>query len=262
MVKKMIEICFLGTGGSVATKERDNTSFLIRYEEGLVLVDCPGSVFQKIKRFDFDPRDVTTILMTHTHPDHVYGLPSLVHSLMLDEGIIRLFGSAETIDFCKDLLDLFRLREKKIKTRVDLIPLKSRENFRLSSSLSCLPIKVPHNPSSLAFHLSFEREGKDLVYSGDTPCFPPLFDTAAGKDYLIHDCSAPLRFFEEYPSLSTLHTHSLELGGQAQKCGVKCLIPCHFFGELDFSLQEVEEEIRKNYTGRLVIPQDLERITL
>lgn len=262
MVKRMIEICFLGTGGSVATKERDNTSFLIRNEEGLILFDCPGSVFQKIKRLDFDPRDVTTILMTHTHPDHVYGLPSLVHSLMLDEGLIRLFGSAETIGFCEDLLDLFRLREKRIKTRVDLIPLRSGESIRLNGSLSCLPVKVPHNPSSLAYHLCFESEGKELVYSGDTPCYPPLFEEAAGKDCLIHDCSAPFRFFGEYPSLSAMHTHSLELGEQAQKYGVKCLIPCHFFGELDFSLQEVEEEIRKNYTGKLIIPQDFERLTL
>ncbi len=246
----------------MATKDRDNTSFLISHDHGLILFDCSGSVFQKIKRFDFDPRDVTTILMTHTHPDHVYGLPSLVHSLMLDEGLIRLFGSAETIGFCRDLLDLFRLREKKVKTRVDLIPMKSGESIRLNGSLSCLPVRVPHHPSSLAYHLRFEREGKDLVYSGDTPCHPPLFEEAAGKDYLIHDCSAPFRFFEEYPSLYAMHTHSLELGERAQMCGVKCLIPCHFFGELDFSLQEVEEEIGRNYTGRLVIPQDFERLTL
>ena len=246
----------------MATKERDNTSFLIHHEGGLILFDCPGSVFQKIKRFDFDPRNVSTILMTHTHPDHVYGLPSLIHSLMLDEGLIRLFGSVETIGFCEDLLDLFRLREKRIKTRVDLISLSPGKSFLLDRSLSCLPIKVPHNPSSLAFHLRFDNEQKDLVYSGDTPCFPPLFEEAAGKDCLVHDCSAPFRFFEEYPSLSTMHTHSLELGEQAQKWGVKCLIPCHFFGELDFSLREVEEEIRKNYTGKLVIPQDFERLAL
>jgi ribonuclease BN (tRNA processing enzyme) len=59
-----------------------------------------------------------------------------------------------------------------------------------------------------------------------------------------------------------MHTHSLQLGMHSQKYGIKCLIPCHFFGELDFSLQEIEEEIRKNYTGRLIIPEDFERIPL
>jgi len=58
----MVELKFLGTGGSVATEGRDNTSFLILFEQELILVDCPGSVIPKIKKLH--------------HPDHIYGLPS------------------------------------------------------------------------------------------------------------------------------------------------------------------------------------------
>ena len=259
---KMIELCFLGTGGSVATENRDNTSFLLKQEENLFLVDCPGGVFQKIKRFNLDPRNIATILITHIHPDHVYGLPSLVHSLMLDEGHIRLYGSEESVRLCCDLLDLFQLRDKKIKTRIEFVTLEAGESFELESSVLGTSFKVPHSPSSLAFHFHFKKEKKDLVYSGDTPCDPSLFQYAGGKDYLIHDCSAPSRVFKEYPSLKAMHTHSLQLGQHAQESGIACLIPCHFFGELDFSLQEIESEIRKNYTGKLIIPEDFERIPL
>ena len=258
----MIEICFLGTGGSVATRERDNTSFLVNHNGTLVLIDCPGSVIQKIRKFNFDPRDVTAILVTHIHPDHVYGLPSFVHSLMLDECHIRLFGSEETVNFCKKFLDLFHLRDKKIKTRIEFVSLGSGKHFSVEDSMQCNSFKVPHSSSSLAYHLRFEKEEKDLVYSGDTPCSPSLFQEAAEKDYLIHDCSAPSRFFEKYPSLYTMHTHSLELGKQSRKSNIKCLIPCHFFGELDFSLSEIKEEIKENYKGKLIIPEDLKRITL
>ncbi|MGD8534837.1 MAG: MBL fold metallo-hydrolase [Candidatus Aminicenantes bacterium] len=258
----MIELCFLGTGGSVATKERDNTSFLINQGKGLLLVDCPGGVFQKIKKLNLEPRNITAILVTHIHPDHIYGLPSLVHSLMLDEGLIRLYGSAESVDFCSNLLDLFHLREEKVKTRIEFVSLNAGKSFKLRDSIHCTSLKVPHSPSSLAFHFRFDQEEKDLVYSGDTPCDTSLFQYAAGKDYLVHDCSAPSRTFKDYPSLQSMHTHSLQLGMHSQKYGIKCLIPCHFFGELDFSLQEIEEEIRKNYTGRLIIPEDFERIPL
>lgn len=258
----MIELCFLGTGGSIATKERDNTSFLLKREDARFLIDCPGGVFQKIKRFNCDPRDISAILVTHIHPDHIYGLPSLVHSLMLDEGLIRLYGSVESVRLCQELLDLFHLREKKIKTRIEFITLDPGQSFTLADSVECVSIKVPHSPSSLAFHFHFREEKKDLVYSGDTPDNPSLFQYAAEKDYLIHDCSAPSRIFKDHPSLKTMHTHSLQLGKNSQKYGVKCLIPCHFFGELDFSLQEIEEEIRKNFTGRLIIPEDFERIPL
>ncbi len=258
----MIELCFLGTGGSVATEERDNTSFLIGQENGLLLIDCPGGVFQKIKKLNLEPRSITAILVTHIHPDHIYGLPSLVHSLMLDEGLIRLYGSAESIDLCQGLLDLFHLREKKIKTRIEFNSLNAGDNFELGNSIQCASLKVPHSPSSLAFHFRFNQENKDLVYSGDTPYDSSFFQYAAGKDYLVHDCSAPSRVFRDYPSLKEMHTHSLQLGLHSQKYGIKCLIPCHFFGELDFSLQEIEEEIRKNYTGKLIIPEDFERIPL
>ncbi|TEU04499.1 MAG: MBL fold metallo-hydrolase [Candidatus Aminicenantes bacterium] len=259
---KMIELCFLGTGGSVATENRDNTSFLIKQDDELFLIDCPGGVFQKIKRFNLDPRNVAAILITHIHPDHVYGLPSLVHSLMLDEGRIRLYGSEESVRLCRDLLDLFHLRGKKIKTRIEFVTLDAGESFELEGSVLGTSFKVPHSPSSLAFHFRFKKERKDLVYSGDTPCDPSLFRYAAGKDCLVHDCSAPSRVFKDYPSLKTMHTHSLQLGQHAQGSGIKCLVPCHFFGELDFSLREIEEEIRKNYTGKLIIPEDFERIPL
>jgi hypothetical protein len=40
------------------------------------------------------------------------------------------------------------------------------------------------------------------------------------------------------------------------------LIPCHFFGELDYSLGEIEKEIRENYGGKLTIPEDFSRIPI
>jgi len=253
---------FMGTGGSVATKERDNTSLLFSQAESLILIDCPGSVIQKIKKLDFTPQHLSTILVTHIHPDHIYGLPSLVHSLMLDECLINLYGSEETIIFCQQLLDLFHLREEKIKTKINFITLKDGQLFTLTPSLQVMAVKVPHHPSSLAFYFNFVKENKKLIYSGDTPLYPPLFDLVNDLDCLVHDCSAPSRFFKEYPSLYEMHTHSLQLGKFAQEARIKCLIPCHFFGELDFSLLEIEKEIKQNYKGELIIPTDFQRIKI
>lgn len=258
----MAEIYFLGTGGSVATEERDNTSLLIAYQESLILIDCPGSVIQKIKKLNFDPHQISSILVTHIHPDHIYGLPSFVHSLMLDECLIDLYGSEDTVHFCQEFLDLFHLRDKKIKARIRFVPMKRSQSFRLNPSLSFSSLKVPHDFSSLAFHFNFEKEKKELIYSGDTPAYPLLFKEAQGKDCLIHDCSAPSRFFKAYPSLYKMHTNSLQLGMLAYKAQVKSLIPCHFFGELDFSMSEIEKEIRENYREKLIIPRDFQKIIL
>jgi ribonuclease BN (tRNA processing enzyme) len=59
-----------------------------------------------------------------------------------------------------------------------------------------------------------------------------------------------------------MHTDSLTLGRLAQSAGVKCLIPCHFFGEIDYSISEIEGEIREDYRGRLIVPTDFMTIPL
>jgi ribonuclease Z len=258
----MSEIIFLGTGGAAATLERDNTSLLLSRKEDLVLVDCPGSVTRKIKSLGLDPRNLRALQITHVHPDHIYGLPSLVHSLMLDEMVIRVFAAEESIRFCRDLLDLFRLQEETIRCRLDFVPLKSDDGFEVVPGVTCRAFSVPHKDSSLAFHWHFGTPGRDVIYSGDTPIHPPLFKRAAGIDMLIHDCSVPSRFFQEYPFLPRMHTNAMDLGRMAQEARVKTLIPCHFFGELPYDMDEVTEEIRRFFQGELLMPQDLMRLEL
>lgn len=245
----------------MATKDRDNTSFLIRSSKGLLLIDCPGSIIQKLKKCSVDPKKLDGILLTHTHPDHIYGLPSLVHSLMLEDCRIPVYGSRESVDFGAALLDLFGLREKKFRCRLDFVAVEEGESVRLSSRVSCSFFRVPHSASSMAlcFHL---EGGKRVLYSGDTPVYLPLFRRVRNIDHLVHDCSAPSRFFTAYPELKAMHTDSLTLGKVAQENRVKHLVPVHFFGEVAFSLSEIEEEIRQHFTGPLTIPKDFSVVDL
>lgn len=258
----MKELCFLGTGGSLPWKDRNNASLALSIEKDLVLIDCPGDIFGKIRRLDFDPHNIYSIFITHTHPDHVYGLPALIHSLMLEEMSIFLYGSEETIQFCKQLLDLFNLLDEKVKCRIRFKKVDPDRFFKIHSSLRAFAIKTPHTSSSMGAYFDFKDENLGMIYSGDTPVYLPLFKNVGSPDILIHDCSAPSRFFKKYPSLSKMHTSSLDLGKIAQQAGIRCLIPIHFFGELDYSLHEIEKEIRQNYKNRLMIPRDLDKIRI
>ncbi len=255
-----MKIIFLGTGGAVPTATRDNTSFLLEAGRELWLVDCPGSLTQKIIRAGQKPPQVSAIFISHIHADHVYGLPAFVHSLMLEEKTVQLFGSAETVEFCLGLLDLFGLRKEKISYRLKPVVLAPGLKIELSRGLAVTGWPVPHHSSSLA--LDFETPEGRVVYSGDTPIHQPLFEHAAGADCLIHDCSTPSRYLDELPFLRTMHSNSLELGRAAAGAGLGALVPCHFFSDLDFSPEEVETEIRQNYSGRLFIPEDFSCLEL
>ncbi|MGB9906684.1 MAG: MBL fold metallo-hydrolase [Candidatus Saccharicenans sp.] len=255
-----MKVIFLGTGGAVPTATRDNTSFLLESGPELWLVDAPGSLTQKIFQAGRRPQQVSAIFISHVHADHLYGLPAFIHSLMLEEKTVPLYGSVETIDFCLRLIDLFGLRREKILYRLEPRPILPGHRIEVSPGLAVTGFPVPHHSSSLAFIL--ETPEARVVYSGDTPLHRPLLELAAGADCLIHDCSTPSRFLEALPFLLSLHSNSLELGQAAREAGIRLLIPCHFFSDLDFSLEEIEAEIRKSYQGRLFLPADFSELEL
>ena len=262
LFKKMSEVYFLGTGGWVPTPERDNTSVLLRSGGRLVLIDCAGSAVAKLRKLAFDPRAVSTILLTHVHPDHVYGLPSFVHSLMLEDGEVGVLGSDEAVAFARRLLDLFGLREKKVRMRVRFRTVRPGREVRLDRGLSLRAFRVPHHISSLAYHFYLEKGNKEIVFSGDTPVFRPLFEDAQGVDVLIHEASAPVRYFQKYPQLYGLHTSALDLGQWSQEARVKRLVPCHFLAHVWRDPEEIRSEIRRAFRGGLAIPRDLQCVTL
>ena len=258
----MAQIYFLGTGGWIATPERDNTSLLLRAGGELALIDCPGSVVAKLRALDLEPSRVSTVILTHVHPDHIYGLPSLLHSLMLTDGEVTLLGSAETVAFARRLLDLFGLRAKRVKTRVRFQALRPGAVCRLNEAASISGLRVPHHRSSLAYHIFLNREGREIVLSGDTPAYAPLFAEARGVDCLIHEASGPAGYFRRFPRLYDMHTAALDLGKRAEAAGVKCLVPCHFLADVWLAPGRIRAEIRRHYRGRLIIPRDLQCLTV
>lgn len=253
---------FLGTGASVATAERDNTALMVDARGKAVLIDCPGGLVRRLGLLGTAPERIEAILMTHTHTDHVYGLPSLVHSLQHIEMRLPLYGSAETVDFCRRLLDLFHLLDDKVRCRMEFRPLGSGDAFDPVPGLSGRASAVRHRPSSLAFGLCLTDSRRELFYSGDTALHPPLFEEADRCDLLIHDCSVPSRLLEENPYLADLHTDALNLGRMAEQASVRRLAPVHFATHLEFSELEIEREIRRYFTGELILPRDLMRVTI
>ncbi|MCX7661409.1 MAG: ribonuclease Z [Candidatus Omnitrophica bacterium] len=263
----MAELIFLGTAGAVASKTRDNTSFLLRNENELILIDTPGSLIHKLEKIKRDFRKIKTLLFTHSHPDHIYGIVSFIHSQYKLKNILQIYATNKTITIIKTLRKIFSLKNQKLYPRLIFHPLKNEYRaFYDSKGLKIFFFKTKHSDGSVGFRIVFKN--KNIVISGDTPFDPRVIKEATrvikeakGSYILIHDCFSPEKFFKKYPFLNKKHTSSLKLGILAQEIHPQILIPVHFSSELKYSFSEILGEIRKNFKGRIIIPYDFLKIS-
>ncbi|MCM8758133.1 MAG: MBL fold metallo-hydrolase [Candidatus Omnitrophica bacterium] len=253
----MAKIIFLGTSGAVASEKRDNTSFLIQTDE-LILIDTPGSLVSKLAKIKINFYKISKIFFTHSHPDHLYGIVSFLHSQYKLNNKVDIYGSLKVIKLIKNLRKIFSLENTKLYPKITFHTLNQPNfTFYASRDLSVSFFRAKHSPDAVGFKIFFKNERKTVIISGDSAFNNQLIKEAQNCDFLIHDCFCPYRFFKKYPQLYKKHTSSLQLGKIASLCKTKTLIPIHFSSELKYNFLELIREIKRNYPGKLIVPKDL-----
>lgn len=268
----MAKIIFLGTASSIPTSTRDNTSFLFIHKKDTLLIDCPGSVVQKLLKAGVDFKRLKNVIITHEHPDHIYGIIHLIHTQNYLKHTLNIFGNIHTIKIIKRLVMMFHFN-KRTYPRINYIDVfkrhlvSSRKHlsadaagfFYRRGDLKLMAFRNRHICDSWGLRFHFGK--KSLVYTSDTRFSPKILQLAETAGYLIHDCTASSSYFKRHPSLYTMHTDAKTLTEHFQGQAKTKLIPIHFL-----LLREGEEErIRKELKplGRKVIfVKDFQAISL
>lgn len=108
--KGFASLTFLGTGASHPTRDRWLPGILARIRDEFLLLDCGEGVQYRILDAGLKVNKLSTILISHLHGDHVYGLPGLLESLN-SWGLSRqllLVGPRQLAE----ILDAMKLRER------------------------------------------------------------------------------------------------------------------------------------------------------
>ncbi len=141
-----MKITFLGTGSAVPSKERDNTSILFEWDKKNLLADCSGSAYYKLLQTGFCPKELETLFITHTHPDHSPGsrrLAELTGAPILGHWI-RLQGISDTT-FRPD------------------VPMADGDRVCAGG----FTLRALHTPGHAANHLCFLLEEERILIAGD-----------------------------------------------------------------------------------------------
>ncbi len=251
---------FFGSSAAVPSSNRDNTALVFYSAEEIVLVDCSGSPYQKLLKAGLDPMRVSSLIVTHRHVDHVYGVPSLVHNMGLAGRRITLhvYALAETLKILRGFMDLFPLEEE-MPYRIDLheVPPKEGHEILRARGFNVVSAPVRHGAANIGLRIQLDspRERGRVVYSSDTSPCPSLIALARGADILIHE--ATFLHSEAARAAADGHTTGYQAGEVARQAGVRRLILCHFGAGLHDREEELRQEAIQSYGGPVELAEEL-----
>ncbi len=158
-------LTFIGVGSAFNT-ELGNTSAWMKQDTHLLILDCGGSVFERILKNQL-LKDVTAleICLTHTHGDHVGSLGDLVlycYYMLKIKPTIRHPDS----DRIRALLTLFGVPE-------EMYLLADAAMFSLEGWLEGSFVRQEHADTLPAYGILFRLPGLSGWYSGDSKEIPP-----------------------------------------------------------------------------------------
>ena len=118
-----ISVTFLGTGGSVPSKQRALSSVLLRRGPELLLFDCGEGTQRQFLQAKAGTNRKMRILISHMHGDHLFGLPGMLHSLafMRRTRELEIYGPKGIIEFIHAInrvvkfYSLFPLRVREVR---------------------------------------------------------------------------------------------------------------------------------------------------
>ena len=182
----MPKLIILGSSNAIASHDSENTHMVLVGAERIVLVDCVNNPIRRLEQANVDFMDLTDLILTYFHPDHVSGVPLLLMDMWLRgrKKPINIYGLHHTLDRMEQLMGLYAWEEWPHFFPVAFHRIPANENNTL---LDCDEFKVLSSPvrhliPTLGLRFEFKDNKKVMAYSCDTEPCVEVISLASGAD--------------------------------------------------------------------------------
>jgi ribonuclease Z len=251
----MAKLIVLGSSNAIPSLGHENTHLAIITPRRTLLVDCAANPIVRLEQAGIDFESVTDVILTHFHPDHVAGVPSLLMGMWLlgRRAPLTIYGLAYTVDRAEKMMELYGWDEWPNFFPVNFIRVPETELVLVldADDMRICASPVIHFLPNIGLRFEFKPEGKSAAYSCDTEPCAALVPLAQGVDVLLHEASGPLKG----------HSSAAQAGDVAQKAGVGVLYLIHYpTGR--FPTGDLVAEARSHFQGEVKLATDFLEIEL
>ena len=154
----MLDVCLLGTGGTMPLKNRWLSSAIFRYNGHCILMDCGEGTQVALKSAGFTFKPIDVICLTHFHADHVSGIPGMLLS-MGNEGrteSVLIIGPKGTAKVIANL----RVIAPQLPFEVEVSEIENFDETYWFDGFNITAFKVRHSIECYGYRIDIPRVGK------------------------------------------------------------------------------------------------------
>ncbi len=278
-----MKLTILGSGSPEAYARRASSGYLLEIGADRILFDCGGGVVDNLLRSGRRPSDITHLVFSHLHSDHMMDYARLVHAAWDEGGApLKVFGPAPIARITEGYFGPDGVLSHDLRARTELLP--SQEVWKARGGTVPRPwpapevteitpgyshreigwtlssCEVPHaQPVLDCMAFAVESGGRKFVYSGDAGLCEPLPKLARDADLLLHWCYR-LDGEDTHKAMEALTPTPSEIARMAEAAGVKRLLLTHFRIHMDQPAghKNALSEMIKHFSGTAGIAEDLD----